>query len=638
MLTKKISVLAVSLALSACGSVSEVRKQIIDAEPVAKRALQEPMHVDEQPRVVEMRGTMLPVTESAAAQKNGAWLRTIRFGLNAPRPVSLSAAVTQMGSKGINVSSDLPLDRYTFTGVINETDAEAALRQLLGSIGLDYYIDDQRKLVTIKPMASRTWYLPNIGRRTASYSSPGVQGVSSSSSNSPNGQNGQNGQSGASGAIQGTQANSGAGGQGNGAAQNGAGGNGQGGSGGSQGQASNSGGSGTTGVSSSENFWSSLDTELRNRLSVMVPTGSNAQSSGMSIGGGQPLVPALQAMQGAPIQSLNQMVPQANPMQGDSAKDGSPELYVKKKIGDHTVNPDTGAVWIQAPHWVLREMDVYIKRVQQMYDSEMSFQGELVLVSSTDDNSEGLDIQEFARFASGRFGAVLANNAMGGVTISFPNGVIPQVSANAQAVAGPLLGITSPKDGLQVFNNYLKAVGKFSVKQTPILTTTNGVPGQVNNKTPIYFNSVSQSAAAGNTGAAQTATTNTLQRKDFGTVLRINPRYDIVTGLVRAQVDIDNTVFAGNQNVPQVVSVGNSVQTVNQLIPLDKNFGYNGEALLRDGDLIILGGQSEDTLQTDESGIPGGGAVPLGGIFGTKKSSNARNTYYFALHVSVKKR
>ena len=631
MLTQKIAiVVAVAAALSGCGSVSEVRNRIDVAGPAAARAFEQPLQVDEQPRVVEMRGTRLPVSELALVSKAGGWLRTIRFGLNAPRPVSVSSAVAQLGAKGVNIASDLPLDKYTYTGTINETDADSALRQLLGSVGLDYQIDDVRKLVVIKPLSSRTWYL-DIGRRTSSYTSPGMQGVSSVNSGNSNGANAQSGVPG--GAGQGGQAGLAGGGQGNNVGQNGSG-TGLGTNASSQGQASG----GATGVSSSENFWSALETELGKRLSVMIPAASTSQAMPTPNSMPQPFVPALQAMQGTPIQMLNQ-IPQAAPMQTIGAQDGNgAELYVRKKIGDYAVNPETGAITVQAPQWVLRDLDLYLKRVQQMYHSELTFLGELILVSSSDANSEGLDIQEFAKFASGRYGAVLSNGALGGVTISFPNGVIPQVAASAQSVAGPLLGITSPKDGLQVFNNYLKTLGKFSVKQTPILTTTSGVPGQVSNRAPMYYNTVSQTAAAGNTGAAQTATTNTLQQKNFGTLLKINPRFDIATGLVRAQVDIGNVVFAGTQNIQQVVSVGNSVQTIIQAIPLEKNFDYSGEALLRDGDLIIVGGQAEETLQTDESGLPSGGSLPMGGIFGTKKSTNTRNTYYFALHVSIKKR
>lgn len=623
----RVKVGAVVVATSfigGCGSVEKVRKSIDGEQPIAAHALSTPMHLQEAPRVREMQGTMLTASELSVARDGGAWLKSIHVGIDAARPISLTQAVAQLAAKGVNISSDLPLDGVMFSGTINQTDAESALRQLLGSTGLDYRVDDIRKLVVIKPLASRTWYL-NLGNRRSSYASSGAMDAGSgaqSNSNSTSSSS-QPSTGGASGASSGQSAGS------SGQSPSG------------QGQAnapqsSSSAGAAGTGVSSSEDFWAALATELGNRLTVLVPATMGKKAS-QDMQQSQAFVPALQAMQGMPVQQAFNQIPQINGMQGIQSNADAGQIYTKKQIGAYSLNPETGAISVQAPHWVLSDLDIYLKRVQQMYNTDLTFVGELVLVSNTDAHSEGFDIQSFAKFVGGRYGALISNSPLGGVTVNFPNGSIPSVNAGSQTVGGALLGVQSAKDGLQIFNSYLAQMGKFAIKQRPVITTTSGVPGQFSTLTPMYYNTVSQTAAAGNTGAATQATTNTLSQKNFGTTLKVYPRFDMATGLVRAQISVANVIFAGNQSVQQLVSAGNGVQAVTQTIPLEKFFNVSGEALLRDGDLIIVGGQAETTLQSAENGLPIG-ETPVGGIFGTKTSTNAGGTYYFALQVAVKKR
>jgi hypothetical protein len=77
------------------------------------------------------------------------------------------------------------------------------------------------------------------------------------------------------------------------------------------------------------------------------------------------------------------------------------------------------------------------------------------------------------------------------------------------------------------------------------------------------------------------------------------------------------------------------VQSVTQSIPLPRELKLGGEVLLRDGDLIIVGGQTEDSLQTNENGVPGPDG-PIGGVLGTKRSTRSGGTYYFALKVTIR--
>ena len=65
-----------------------------------------------------------------------------------------------------------------------------------------------------------------------------------------------------------------------------------------------------------------------------------------------------------------------------------------------------------------------------------------------------------------------------------------------------------------------------NVLQKPIVSTSTGVPNTFSKTTPYYFNTSSETASAGNTGAAQVAKTNTLNVVEVGTVFKVSPRYN----------------------------------------------------------------------------------------------------------------
>lgn len=614
-----------TMLLAGCGTVNtQVRGEIDQIQRDQKSVLNSPVKIAQESRVSVVRGTYMPVTAVKSA-RTGEWLKRQQVQLEIRNPTPISAVVSKFADQGINITSELPLDSYTYTGKVNPTDGETALKAVLGSVGLDYQVDDARRLVVIKPMASRSWYI-SIGNRKSSYatdgqSQSGTNPSSSGMNGNGNGGNASAGSPSASPSMGGNSANSG-GDQ----------------AGGAPGQTSPSTANGT-GVAASDDFWSSLAHELSNRLSVMIPR--NMAMAGQGIGGmNSPQMP----MFNAPPQPNQPIVPSITPNLGmnrpSAAGQNNGDLYLKRQIGTFSMNPETGAITVQAPHWVLAELDTYMGRVQEMYNTDISFMGEVVLVTSNRNDSEGFDIAAFTKWAGGRYGAVISNNALGGVTMSLPpGGGMPAIQAATQAVAGPLLGLTyrGANNALDIFNAYLSEIGKVSVIQRPLVTTTSGVPGVFSKKYDDYYNTVSQQAAAGGTGSAATATQNVLVKVELGTELRINPRIDISTGLIRAQLTLNQAIKSGVKNVPQTITFGNNATTVNSSIPLITKQNISGEILLRDGDLIVVGGQTEDNSSVDENGLPGQDG-PLGGMLGVKKANRGAQTYYFALRVAVNKR
>lgn len=613
---------AVATVLSGCMSHS-VRKDINSAQSEARERIATLGATRGHQRVAEVPKLIVPVARVDAAQEAGAWLRRINMRIELSDPVPLSAVIRMFAADGVNIVTNVPqLDSYSYSGVISDTDAETALRIVLGSVGLDYEVDDARKLVTVRPMPSKTWVI-NVGNRQTAYASSGMQNASGGGrggiGNSGSGLNSSGGASSFGSNSSGSGSNAG----------------GMFGSNGSNGSNSTNGTSGFaaggtnggissgtqlngTGVVARDDFWSSLANELQSRLSIL------ADNAGVQLQ--QPQIPAIP---GVPFPQMPQ------PAMQQTNSDGKDN---RRQIGTFALNPETGAITVQAPRWMLADLDQYLNQVQQMYNAEISFQGEVLMVTSHRTDSEGLDISSFGKFASGRYGAVLSNNALGGLTISFPNGgTIPNVAAGSQQVGGALLGAVSQADGLQVFNAWLSEMGSVSVMQRPVMTTTNSVPVEFRREFTRYYNTVSQEAASGGVGSAVQATNNELQRKDFGIAITINPRYDLSANLIRAQISLSHVLPAGEQLIQQTISVGDQFRSIPTRVPLETRASYSGEALLRDGDLIIIGGQTEDSSTLDESGLPGKRA-PISGVFGTKKANRETKTYYFALRASVRPR
>lgn len=624
-----LTVLAAAIALAGCATeqLNQGPSETLDARSRSTlRAGGTLLESNSVTLVDKVVLPMVPVKEEAPRS----WLASKRVRLvnEKRRQLSLTEVVKMFFDQGINISSSIPLDGYTYAGLgVQDADAEVALRSILGAVGLDYEVDDASRSVLIRPMSSRSWKI-NLGDRKTTFVASG----NSNSVTSPDSLQGQVGaQQGAAG----------------GTGQSGPGGAGQQGQGGAaQGQSNQSsstsigGGAATSAaggatITHNDDFWASLRAELKDRMEVLLPGVAPSASV-------DPSAQMIPAGTGGP---LPMPTPMPTPLGGPQSPAGpqvqsgqAVDFFVKKRIGTFAVNPVTGYVTVQAPRWLLNDLDKYIGRIQAENNYLITFVGEMVLVTTNKSNSEGLDISSFATFAHKRYGVAYSNNALGGVTVNFPTGNIPSVSAGGQAVANTLLGIRSPLDGLQVFNAYLENFGTVNVVQKPIVATSNGVPGYFSRTSRKYFVQYNQTAAAGNTGAATVGTQNQLIPFDFGTTLTILPRYDSEKDLVRADIILDQVVQAGTQSIPQQVSSGSGIQQVNQDIPLAAKFGYRGEVPLRDGDLIVIGGQTEDEVNSSDGGVTGLKNSPLSAVFGQKSKTNTTGTYYFALRVKLTKR
>jgi type II secretory pathway component GspD/PulD (secretin) len=568
-----------------------------------------------------------PLSTAQQNAKEMEWLTSIHITIDPAKNASIPASsiIRMFRDKGINIVTSLPLDLYSYNGFgVTDVNAETALLVFMGAMGLDYDIDNKRQLVTIEPMKSQSWTL-NIGnRRTAFNTADGTSGNSSSSSSSPTG-------SSASGQVAGVGtypgANPAMGPSGSPTSSP---------SSTSSSQSASTSSSGNS-ITTSDDVWGKLASELAQRVSVLVPKVSNTNEPATPNNGGAmptPIPPSYgQPNNGSNIGNAGGQMAAGNSM------------YVRQNVGQFTINPETGEITVQAPKYIIKSLDKYLTEVQEMYNTTITFEGEIVTVTTDKNISEGIDWSAFNTFAGGSMTSIVQNSILGGAVLSSAAGttsLVNSVTVGNQSIPGAtsLFGVASKTQKFAAFNAFLSSIGQLKIKDTPRVITTSGAPVNFKNTITKHYQLFQQNAASGGVGSAAVATNTILVAYDTGMTLRLNPRYDVHTGLVRTQFSLDRTLVNGYETQVNPVSTGTGtgIQLINTLTPILANTLNNGELLLKNNDLVVVGGLTEDTENNSDSGTTGLMDTPLKNLTGQGSRNKSTTTYYFALRVLVAKK
>lgn len=608
-------VAVLSLVLSACSGLPSLTKQNEADTAKARARLQELLQDQQnkkQSNFSEQTGPTISIKPLDKAQQSSLekkWLTDIQhITLDPAKDASIPAPaiIRMLRSKGINIVTSLPLDLYTYNGFgVTDVNAETALMVFLGAMGLDYELDNVRRLVTVEPMKSKTWTL-NIGNRRTSFNA-GDDTSASSSTSSPSAPPNPAG-AGSMGALPGmpSSAYSGASSAGSSTSSS---------SGGS------SAGGNANGITSTDDVWSKLSSELAQRLTILVPKTTVTSASA-------PIVPALT--------QPNQQLPTTTSV-------SSSNFYNVQTVGRFSINPETGAITVQAPKYLLNPLNEYMTRIQEMYNTVITFEGELLTVTTSLNVSEGIDWTAFNNASNGNYTTIAQNNILGGAVLTPATGTSSLVDALTIANssipgANALFGIASITKRFAAFNAYLSSIGQLRIKDTPLITTTSGTPVKFKNTTTRHYQQYQQVAAAGGVGSAAVATSTYDVPYETGMTLRLNPRYDVHSGLVRTQFSLERTMIHGFADKVNPISTGNSVQIINTKIPILSNTVNNGELLLKNGDFVVVGGLTEDSDDNSTSGVTGLIDTPFKALAGKDSRNNTTTTYYFALRVIVAKK
>lgn len=564
-----------------------------------------------------------PLDAAQQAAHERKWLTDIQHISLDPaskEPIRAPALIRMLRAKGINIVSHIPLDLYSYNGFgVTDVNAETALLVFLGSMGLDYELDHVRKLVIIQPMKSATWTL-NIGNRRTSFNAGDESTGNSTGTIGSTGPAGSNNALGmgttgaASSSYYGAQPGTGT----NPLTSNAG--------------AATTGGTSSTGSSNTittvDSVWSTLLNELNQRLTILLPKTPGAATNNPVAA---PTVPAF----------TQAVLPGGMPGDPNTANSAASQFYNLQKVGTAIVNADTGAITVQAPMYLMGPINEYMKGVVKKYNTTITFEAELITVTTSNKQSEGIDWTAFNQVNKGNYTTIAQNNILGGAVITPAQGTSAAVDAltignSMMPGANALFGLVSLTKHFAAFNAYLSSIGHLKIKETPIIQTTSDVPVKLKNTTIRRYQTYQQTAAQGGTGSAAVATNTIDVPYETGMILRLLPRYDVSTGLIRTTYAINRIMLQSwEPKINPITTANGGVQIINTRTPILGSTEQNGELNLKNGQIVVVGGLKEDTDDDTTSGVTGLLESPLKALTGQDARNSTTTTYYFLLRVVV---
>ncbi len=271
----------------------------------------------------------------------------------------------------------------------------------------------------------------------------------------------------------------------------------------------------------------------------------------------------------------------------------------------------TNALIITAPPNVMRELESII---QQLDIRRAQVLVEAIIAEVSEDFAKKLGVQ-WAAFPA---------NGTGAVGLSTFNGLLASLATATSGGTNPLGAVGALGDGFNL------GVGNVDGKGTDFAVLISALAGDANNNilsTPSLLTMDNQEASIvvgqnvpivtgsyTNTGAANASTSpfQTVSREDIGVKLRVKPSIS-PDGAVR--LELDQEVSSIDQRASQGSSSG--------LITSKRN--VKTSVLAQDGDVVVLGGLMDESVQDSVSKVPLLGDIPvLGVLFSQKETTRTK--------------
>lgn len=550
----KLSAVLISLTLAGCAGTNTTKDEELDSKVdetilTADKLLNQPAYtVSKTPKMAVSGGPVSVVDSNLNLLKN----QTVRY-IKGSESVPLSAILNSLNSQGINIVSQINLDRFRYSGFsINDTDALTALEILTGTLGLDFTVEKMSSglpLVYINTLSAEVRRL-NIGPRD----------VKSRMGTKSAGESLQTGQQQQQSEIQLST--------------------------------STIGGLASAEISSTfdDNFWAKLQTELEQLLLRPVPR-SRSQASN-----------------------------------SDAESDGN-GMYEMMKLGHVVVNSSTGSITVMAPRTIRREIMAYIDDIDAELNSTVILRGQVILVNNDKQDSEGIDWGGLINTGEGILS--VGNDVLGNVTMSLPGEFADIVASNV--LSPSLIGYQRADKVIRAFNGYLERDSNTKTMQMPVAQTASGTPVNLSDVQNEFQILVSTDQSRSDGGTTNTGAKNNILTFQYGTNLTMTPRVDLARGLIRTDVNLQLKIKQGTGVYSQLIASGDSAELSPLELPLIKDISFQGQAILRPGEVIVMGGQKVELFEENKGGITGLKDGIFGGLFSQKKGKRQTVTYYFLL-------
>jgi hypothetical protein len=346
-----------------------------------------------------------------------------------------------------------------------------------------------------------------------------------------------------------------------------------------------------TNVKITSNFWTDLDVELKQRLTRLVPVRQRPDSD------------------------------KANQQARNVSNINDNQRLTEIQIGTAFINKSTGRITIQAPSYAREQLLTYLQHLDRMLSTRIEINGKIIVVTQTNAESKGFDLSSLIKFGSD-YGLMFSNDIYKQIQINNPAEGIPfNVSLEGATAAA---GIVS-NDGLfSVFNAYVESQKNIRTVLEPKLSTTSGTVATYSRESPYLFTNF-QGSTTSNDSATTTSSENNIVPINFGINLRVYPIYNAKSDTIRTVVDLVQVFQSTIQTIDQTVN-GQIIKTE---IPVPDKVTIQSINIIKNGGMVILGGQEIDTQDQLSQGVTSLKNSYIGGLFGNSQNNGQNSKYYF---------
>lgn len=302
------------------------------------------------------------------------------------------------------------------------------------------------------------------------------------------------------------------------------------------------------------------------------------------------------------------------------------------------VQPQAGLVVVVALPQELRQVDEYLRIVQQNMQRQVVIEAKIIEVTLADGFQSGINWATLATTSSGR-GALIGQTAegvglspgigAGGLSIRQSGSQVPFLEAlAAEAFGGGFTAALNFKD-FQGFIELLETQGDVQVLSSPRISTVNNQKAVIKVGSDEFF--VTDISSDTTTGTTTNSTTDVTLTPFFsGIALDVTPQIDENGGII---LHIHPTVSEVVDQQKQISLFG-----VDQSLPLAYSTVRESDSVVRaeNGQLVVIGGLMQEKTIDNRSGIPLLGRLPgIGGLFRNTTATTSKSELVILLRPQV---
>ena len=375
---------------------------------------------------------------------------------------------------------------------------------------------------------------------------------------------------------------------------------------------------------SKNRFWESLEKNIKDILhetDKVFPDGSTetitAQSSTQSTTGtGAQNAATTKSTRNT--SSATSVAGSPNPASVENTGETVVRRMTFREAASVIVSPETGVMTVRATARQHEKVQEFLDRVMRNAKRQVLIEATIIEVALNDNYQQGIDWTKATGLTG--FSLTRASDSASTLSSSSPFG----------------LTYRNVNDGLTVLVDMLRGFGTTKILSSPKLTVLNNQPATLKvSEDFVYFN-VKQDVVAGTTTGTlgTTSTTTTPQSVSIGFFMSLTAQVgddDTVTLNVRPSI----SSISALKDDPNP-SLGSGSGKLHNYVPQIRTREIESMLRVRSGDIAVLGGLMEDSMDNKSRRFPGLGDIPLiGEVFTTRNNSASKSELVILLRPTV---